>query len=250
MDSSRKLSYNQAIRFQSHPFHYRKRLDLWNADQQAAASPIIQFIPSVAKNSLMSIGTCLFVVGGPAESGCKSCFERCIGLRVDVQNIVDLFPCPNATLTPPVPCSDSLQPMSLAELLIALQGIRRRSVLALIASVHYAKRNVFGFTFISIQALFIVGYAIAAQHKNWSARASEGGSVATETAPEEAIPSNLNPSNGLQALFLSLLGQGLMYSYLRKYGFSAIGFSFLIGIVILEWGVLLRYFFEVLPSAL
>ena len=142
--------------------------------------------------------------------------------------------------------------MSLAELLIALQDIRRRSVLALIASVHYAKRNIFGFTFISIQALFIVGYAIAAQHKNWSARASEGGSdsVVTETAPEEAIPSNLNPSNGLQALFLSLLGQGLMYSYLRKYGFSAIGFSFLIGIVILEWGVLLRYFFEVLPSAL
>jgi hypothetical protein len=36
-----------------------------------------------------------------------------------------------------------------------------------------------------------------------------------------------------------------MYSHLRKYGFSAIGFSFLIGIVILEWGVLLRYFFQV-----
>ena len=60
----------------------------------------------------------------------------------------------------------------------------------------------------------------------------------------------LNPTNGLQALFVSLLGQGLMYSYLRKYGFSAIGFSFLIGIVILEWGVLLRYFFEVLRLVL
>jgi hypothetical protein len=137
--------------------------------------------------------------------------------------------------------------MSLAELLIAVQDIHRRSVLALIASVHYAKRNVFGFTFISIQVLFIIGYAIAAQHKNWSGRSEAGGSDMTETAPEEAITTKLNPSNGLQALFLSLLGQGLMYSYLRKYGFSAIGFSFLIGIVILEWGVLLRYFFEVIP---
>ena len=138
--------------------------------------------------------------------------------------------------------------MSLAELVIAAQDIRRRSVVALIAFVHYAKRNTFGFTFISIQVLFIVAYSIAAQHKNWSARAIQDDSVMTETAPEEAIPTKLNPSNGLQALFLSLLGQGLMYSYLRKYGFSAIGFSFLIGIVILEWGVLLRYFFEVLPN--
>ncbi len=136
--------------------------------------------------------------------------------------------------------------MGLAELFLALQDIRRRSVLFLIASVHNAKKNVFGVLFMSIQILFIVGYAIAAQHANWSARAEDGpGNI--ETAPEESIPVNLNPSNGLQALFLSLLGQGLMYSYLRKYGFSAIGFSFLIGIVILEWGVLLRYFFQVFP---
>ena len=140
--------------------------------------------------------------------------------------------------------------MSLAELVIAAQDLRRRSVVALIAFVHYAKRNTFGFTFISIQVLFIVAYSIAAQHKNWSARAIQDGPVATETAPEQAIPTKLNPSNGLQALFVSLLGQGLMYSYLRKYGFSAIGFSFLIGIVILEWGVLLRYFFEVFPNVL
>jgi hypothetical protein len=37
--------------------------------------------------------------------------------------------------------------MSLAELVIAAQDMRRRSVVALIAFVHYAKRNTFGFTF-------------------------------------------------------------------------------------------------------
>jgi hypothetical protein len=141
--------------------------------------------------------------------------------------------------------------MGLAEVLIALGDLRRRAALALVEFSHYAKRNIFGFTFLSMQIMFIVGYAFATQHEGWSDRYGSGDDAeySKETAPEEAIPSKLNSGNGLQALFLSLLGQGLMYSYLRKYAFSAIGFSFLIGIMILEWGLLLRYFFEVpLPS--
>ena len=135
--------------------------------------------------------------------------------------------------------------MSLVELLITLGDLRRRSGIALVNFGHYAKRTVFGFTFASIQILFIFGYSFAAKHKNWDDRSNDVG-IEKETSPEESIPMQLNPSNGLQALFLSLLGQGLMYSYLRKYGYSAIGFSFLVGIMILEWGVLLRYFFEVI----
>jgi hypothetical protein len=143
--------------------------------------------------------------------------------------------------------------MSFSELLIALGDWRRRAGLGVVAFGHYAKKNVFGFSFISIQSLIIVGYALTTQHKNWESRAGAvigDAGFSLQTAPEEAIPMKLNPTNGLQALFVSLLGQGLMYSYLRKYGFSAIGFSFLIGIVILEWGVLLRYFFEVLRLVL
>jgi hypothetical protein len=142
--------------------------------------------------------------------------------------------------------------MNSAELLIALGDLRRRAGLSVIAFGQYAKKNVFGFSFLAIQSLLILGYALSTQHKNWEARAGAvagDAGLSLETAPEEAIPLKMNPTNGLQALFVSLLGQGLMYSYLRKYGFSAIGFSFLIGIVILEWGVLLRYFFEVGPIA-
>jgi hypothetical protein len=138
--------------------------------------------------------------------------------------------------------------MNVAEVLIVLGDLRRRAGLAVVDFGHYAKKNVFGFSFIAIQSMIILGYALTTQHKNWEARSGAvigDAGLSLETAPEEAIPMKLNPSNGLQALFVSLLGQGLMYSYLRKYGFSAIGFSFLIGIVILEWGVLLRYFFEV-----
>jgi hypothetical protein len=139
--------------------------------------------------------------------------------------------------------------MGLAELLIALGDLRRRAGLAVTEFGHYAKRNTFGFSFLSIQILFIVAYGITTRHEGWLDRhgSSNDVSYAKERAPEEAIPLKLNPGNGLQALFLSLLGQGLMYSYLRKYAFSAIGFSFLIGIMILEWGLLLRYFFEVSP---
>jgi hypothetical protein len=135
--------------------------------------------------------------------------------------------------------------MTLAEFYITLEDQRRRLSLALIQFRFYIKRNAFGFTFMIIQILFVLGYSLTSQHENWTANKND--EYKKQTSPETSITSEIHPSNGLQALFLSLLGQGLMYSYLRKYGYSAVGFSFLIGIVILEWGVLLRYFFEVSP---
>ena len=135
--------------------------------------------------------------------------------------------------------------MSVSEMLIALGDLRRRLGVALVEFVFYAKRNVFGFMFMCIQIAFIVLYSFAAQHAGWKDRGDPVAEWTSEIAPEEGIPSTITPSNALQVLFLAFLGQGLMYSYLRKYGYSAIGFSFLVGVMILEWGVLLRFFFQV-----
>ena len=133
--------------------------------------------------------------------------------------------------------------MNLSELLIALGDLRRRLGVAFVEFIFYAKRNVFGFMFMCIQIAFIVLFSVAAQHRGWTDRGVAD--YTREIAPEEGIATTVTPSNALQVLFVAFLGQGLMYSYLRKYGYSAIGFSFLVGVMILEWGVLLRFFFQV-----
>jgi len=44
--------------------------------------------------------------------------------------------------------------------------------------------------------------------------------------------------------FMVFIGFGLLLTFLKKYGFSALGYNFLISALVIEWSTMMQGFFE------
>ena len=44
--------------------------------------------------------------------------------------------------------------------------------------------------------------------------------------------------------FMVFIGFGLLLTFLKKYGFSAMGYNFLISALVIEWSTMMQGFFE------
>ena len=96
----------------------------------------------------------------------------------------------------------------------------------------------FSIMFFSLQIGFLLIFSVSTRHKG------SDPTLVPAASPEVEGIEDPQDARVLEVNFFVFVGQGLMMSYLRKYSFSAVGFSFLCACIAQQWGVVVSQVYQ------